>query len=45
MEVQESMGQSAYRTSYATDVTQDMVGRQVTVAGWVDRRRDHGAYD
>ncbi|WP_445340346.1 aspartate--tRNA ligase [Bifidobacterium sp. ESL0825] len=36
------MGQSAYRTSYATDVTQDMVGRQVTVAGWVDRRRDHG---
>ena len=42
MEVQESMGQSAYRTSYATDVTQDMVGRQVTVAGWVDRRRDHG---
>ena len=42
MEVQESMGQSAYRTSYATDVTEDMVGRQVTVAGWVDRRRDHG---
>ncbi|RMA45100.1 MULTISPECIES: aspartate--tRNA ligase [unclassified Bifidobacterium] len=36
------MGQSAYRTSYATDVTEDMVGRQVTVAGWVDRRRDHG---
>lgn len=36
------MGRSAYRTSYATEVTEARIGEEVTVAGWVDRRRDHG---
>ncbi|MEK0306754.1 aspartate--tRNA ligase [Bifidobacterium favimelis] len=36
------MGQSAYRTSCATGVTEAEIGQKVTVAGWVDRRRDHG---
>ena len=36
------MGHSAYRTSYATEVTEARIGEEVTVAGWVDRRRDHG---
>ncbi|MFT8638955.1 aspartate--tRNA ligase [Bifidobacterium sp.] len=36
------MGQSAYRTHYATEVTEAEIGKNVTVSGWVDRRRDHG---
>ncbi|BDR53150.1 aspartate--tRNA ligase [Bombiscardovia nodaiensis] len=36
------MSQSAYRTHYATQVTEAEIGQEVTVAGWVDRRRDHG---
>lgn len=34
--------QTAYRTHHATDVTEGLVGGHVTLAGWVDRRRDHG---
>ena len=30
------------RTHYCGQVTQDLVGDTVTVAGWVHRRRDHG---
>ena len=36
------MSQTAYRTHHATDVTEALVGEKVTLAGWVDRRRDHG---
>ncbi|KFI68820.1 aspartate--tRNA ligase [Bifidobacterium magnum] len=36
------MSQTAYRTHHATDVTDDLVGKRVTLSGWVDRRRDHG---
>lgn len=36
------MSQTAYRTHHATDVTEALVGETVTLAGWVDRRRDHG---
>ena len=36
------MSQTAYRTHHATDVTEALVGEHVTLAGWVDRRRDHG---
>ncbi|OZG50978.1 aspartate--tRNA ligase [Bombiscardovia coagulans] len=36
------MSQSAYRTHYATQVTEAEIGQEVTVAGWIDRRRDHG---
>ncbi|BDR54779.1 aspartate--tRNA ligase [Bombiscardovia apis] len=36
------MSHSAYRTHYATQVTESEIGQEVTVAGWVDRRRDHG---
>lgn len=32
-----------YRDTYALDVTGARVGDTVRVAGWVDRRRDHGA--
>ncbi|MFO7299214.1 MAG: aspartate--tRNA ligase [Actinomycetes bacterium] len=30
------------RTHRATEVTPEMVGQEVTLAGWVQRRRDHG---
>lgn len=30
------------RTTWCGEVKQDIVGTQVCVAGWVDRRRDHG---
>ena len=30
------------RTHYCTKVTQDIIGSEVTVAGWVNSRRDHG---
>lgn len=36
------MSQTAYRTHHATEVTEALVGQPVTLAGWVDRRRDHG---
>lgn len=36
------MSQTAYRTYHATEVTEKLIGEQVTLAGWVDRRRDHG---
>ncbi len=36
------MSQTAYRTYHATEVTEQLIGQQVTLAGWVDRRRDHG---
>ena len=36
------MSQTAYRTHHATEVTEQLVGQKVTLAGWVDRRRDHG---
>lgn len=43
MENRGSMSQqTAYRTHHATDVTEVLVGEHVTLAGWVDRRRDHG---
>ncbi len=32
----------SYRTHWCADVTEVTVGEQVTVAGWVNRRRDHG---
>jgi aspartyl-tRNA synthetase len=33
---------AAMRTHYCGQVTATLVGQQVTVAGWVHRRRDHG---
>ena len=36
------MGHTSYRTHHAIEVTQALVGQRVTLAGWVDRRRDHG---
>lgn len=30
------------RTSYCGQVTEELLGKEVTVAGWVHRRRDHG---
>ena len=36
------MSQTAYRTHHAVEVTEALVGQKVTIAGWVDRRRDHG---
>ena len=30
------------RTHYCGDVTAASIGQQVTVSGWVHRRRDHG---
>ena len=33
---------SIYRSQYAGDVTEQLEGQTVKVAGWVHRRRDHG---
>ncbi|MGI9432658.1 MAG: OB-fold nucleic acid binding domain-containing protein, partial [Myxococcota bacterium] len=33
---------SLRRTHRAAEVTEESVGREVVVAGWVQRRRDHG---
>ncbi|MDD6373268.1 MAG: OB-fold nucleic acid binding domain-containing protein, partial [Bifidobacteriaceae bacterium] len=34
--------QTAYRTHHVDEVNEGLVGQKVTIAGWVDRRRDHG---
>lgn len=36
------MSQTAYRTHHCADITEAVIGQEVTVSGWVDRRRDHG---
>ncbi len=36
------MSHSTYRTVHTVEVTEDRIGQTVTVAGWVQRRRDHG---
>ena len=30
------------RTSYCTDITDKMLGKEVTVTGWTDSWRNHG---
>lgn len=32
----------APRSHYASEITEEMVGQMVTVAGWIHHRRDHG---
>ncbi|MDO5687800.1 aspartyl-tRNA synthetase [Pseudoscardovia radai] len=34
--------QTAYRTHHVDEVNESLAGQKVTIAGWVDRRRDHG---
>ncbi len=36
------MPPTQYRTVHTIEVTEDRIGQSVTVAGWVQRRRDHG---
>lgn len=36
------MSQTAYRTHHARQISETLAGQTVTLAGWVDRRRDHG---
>ncbi len=36
------MSQTAYRTHHVNDVNESLIGQNVTISGWVDRRRDHG---
>lgn len=36
------MSRTEYKTHSASEVTEALIGTTVTLAGWVDRRRDHG---
>ena len=36
------MSSTKYRSHSAAEVGEELVGESVTLAGWVDRRRDHG---
>lgn len=33
---------TAYRTTYCGEVTREQLGQNITLCGWVHRRRDHG---
>ncbi|MBQ5557841.1 MAG: aspartate--tRNA ligase [Aeriscardovia sp.] len=36
------MSSTKYRSHSAAEVGEELVGKSVTLAGWIDRRRDHG---
>ncbi len=37
-----NFGKSAQRSNYCGQINRDQVGSEVSLCGWVDRRRDHG---